>query len=152
MNLDKLYEIIRETTMQLRKGEVVERLMAGSVEVVEINAMPHVREAPAALEIVDLELLAVGVDKEAAAKRKDELVALLHDYPQPDRLAGGPSYIEVGAEIGDQGAAFQLFALGKVLGLWSVFTPATMGITGPEARELAWQGLVMISGFKARAD
>ena len=79
----------------------------------------------------------------------DELIAILKTYPQPERLAGGPSYIEVGGEIGDQGAAFQLFALGKVLGLWDIITPEKLGITGPEANQMAGMGFVMMSGFKA---
>ena len=118
--------------------------------VVTIDAMPHVIEAPTGgVEKVDLEFLVIGVDKAAAEKNRAELVEILKTYPQPDRLAGGPSYIEVGAEIGDQGAAFQLFALGKVLGLWDVVTPATMGFTGAEARQIAGSGFVMMTGFKA---
>lgn len=164
MNLDRLYKILSETTVQLRKGEMVhgDKHLVDAVKegrdldkerggVVTIDAMPHVTEAPSGIEKVDLEFLVIGVDKAAAEKNKAELVEILKTYPQPDRLAGGPSYIEVGAEIGDQGAAFQLFALGKVLGLWDVVTPATMGFTGAEARQMAGSGFVMMTGFKAAA-
>jgi hypothetical protein len=148
MNLQRLYEILGETTVQLRKGEVVERSKAGPVDVVTINAMPHESEAASETEVVDLTLLSVGVDCAKAHSHKAELIDILKKYSAPERLAGGPSYIEVGAEIGDQGAAFQLFALGKVLGLWSVITPATMGFAGKEATDMAGQGFVMISGFR----
>jgi len=153
MNLDRLHEILRETTVQLRKGAEVEKHIEKSgLEVTEIFAMPP-SDAPVAeaLERIDMEFLVIGVDKEKAEQHKAELVEILNTYPQPDRLAGGPSYIEVGAEIGDQGAAFQLFALGKVLGLWDVITPATMGITGPEAKQMAGMGFVMMSGYKIAA-
>ena len=165
MNLDRLYQILRETTAQLRKGEEIEgdpqlvdavknfkkgdnvnKLPGGSVH---IYAMPHESQAKDGIEKVDLHFIVVGVDRAKAEQYKDELVAILKTYPQPERLAGGPSYIEVGGEIGDQGAAFQLFALGKVLGLWDVITPEKLGITGPEANQMAGMGFVMMSGFKA---
>jgi len=162
MNVKKLYEILRETTVQLRKGEVYEgtpelveqakrgdELKGGGV--LEVYAMPHVADANPDIEKVDLEFLVIGVNKAIAETRKAELIEILKDYPQPERLAGGPSYIEVGAEIGDQGAAFQLFALGKVLGLWDVITPATMGFAGAEARQMAGSGFVMMTGFKVAA-
>lgn len=147
MNLKRLYEILGATTFQFRKGDVVTRAPTSPIEVETIDAMPHETEAHN-LEKVDMELLTIGVDKAIAEKYRAELVEILKTYPNPDRLAGGPSYIEVGAEIGDQGAAFQLFALGKVLGLWSVITPALMGMAGDEARQMAGSGFVMISGFR----
>lgn len=151
MNITRLYEILGDCTMQLRKGDVVEKRSEGPVDVTEVYAMPHVDEASSEVEKIDLELLVIGVDRGAAAAHRDELVAILNDYPNPERLAGGPSYIEVGAEIGDQGAAFQLFALGKVLGLWDVITPGSLGITGEQARHMAGSGFIMMSGYKAAA-
>jgi len=160
MDLTKLYEILNETTSQYRRGAVYEgapalvaQAEAGADElqgggVLEIYAMPHVDEAPDGL-VVDLEFIKIGVDRAKAEVRKAELIDILRHYPDPDRLAGGPSYIEVGAEIGSQTGAFQLFALGKALGLWDVITPASMGITGPMARDLAGSGFVMITGFAA---
>ena len=165
MNLDRLYQILRGTTVQLRKGEEIEgdpqlvtaiknlkegddidKLPGGSVH---IYAIPHESQVKSGIEKVDLHFIVVGVDKAGAEQIKDELIAILKTYPQPERLAGGPSYIEVGGEIGDQGAAFQLFALGKVLGLWDIITPEKFGITGPEADQLAGGGFVMITGFRA---
>lgn len=158
MDLDKLYRILNDCTTQLRKGEVVhgtpelvDAINAGSDDlpggVVTIDAMPHEREA-VGLKPIDCHLLTIGVDCAKAEQHRSELVALLNDYPQPERLAGGPSYIEVGAEIGDQGAAFQLFALGEALGLWSVVTPAKLGINGPLADQMAGSGYIMITGYR----
>lgn len=163
MNLNRLYEILAETTTELRKGEVfegtsslVEQAKAGTDELkgggtLEVYAMPHVDEAKPGLEKVDVEFMVIGVDKAIAERHRGELVKLLNKYPNPERLAGGPSYIEVGGVLGSQSAAFQLFALGKVLGLWDVITPATMGFTGLEARDMAGKGFVMMSGFRVAA-
>lgn len=147
MDKDKLYEILNETTVQLRKGEVIEEHQEGNLKVTEVFAMPHEDESGDNLQKVDCIFLTIGVDKEKAERRRDELVAILKDYPEPERLAGGPSYIEVGGVIGDQGAAFQLFALGEVLGLWKVITGKTLGMDDATAREMAGRGMVMISGF-----
>lgn len=150
MNLERLYKILAETTAQLRKGEVVEDEVRDGLNVRSIYAMPHESEAKPEVEKVDCEFLTIGVDKAAAQRHKAELIEILKTYPN-DRLAAGPSYIEVGGEIGDQGAAFQLFALGKVLGLWDVITPKTFGLAGEQARQAAGAGYIMISGFKAAA-
>ena len=150
MNLDHLYTILRDATFQLRKGPVLQTEKRPGLNIHTIENMPHEE----ALEYegmakVDCELLTIAVDKAKAEERKAELIEILKTYPQPARLAGGPSYIEIGAEIGDQGAAFQLFALGEVLGLWRVVTPTRMGMVGAEAREMAARGFVMISGWTA---
>lgn len=159
MNTTRLFEILNETTVQFRKGAIYEgspdlveqaksgeELTAGGV--LEINAMPHESQAPENLEKVDVEFIVIGVNKAAAEQHRDALTEILGAFPDPVRLARGPSYIEVGAVIGDQGAAFQLFALGKTLGLWELITPASMGFRGDEARQMAGMGFVMISGFK----
>jgi hypothetical protein len=154
MNVDRLHEILWETTRQFRKGPAfaVEAPTAERpFKVVHVYAMPPVDEAPAELELVDLEFLVIGVDKAKALARRVEVVSLLGTYPEPARLAGGPSYIEVGAVLGDQAAAFCLFALGKVLGLWGVITPAQLGFEGDEARQAAGSGLVMITGYRQAA-
>lgn len=144
MNLDQLYMIISETTMPLRKGAPVVEHQVG---VTDVFVMPHESEAPAGLDKLDLVFLTVGVDRAKAEAHKAELAALLKTYPHPERLAAGPSYIEVGAELGDQGMALQLFALGQVLGFWAVITPKTLKMPDDQALDLAGRGLIMISGF-----
>lgn len=155
---DRLYEILNDTTIQLRKGEaihgtpeLVDAIHRGDEElpggVVTLDIMPKESDARVDLGRVDLHFLTIGVDKQKAEQHKEELIRLLNDYPKPERLAGGPSYIEVGAEIGDQGAAFQLFALGKILGLWDVITPDSMGMDGDLADQMAGSGFIMITGY-----
>jgi hypothetical protein len=150
MNLQRLHEILGDTCIQLRKGETIERTTIGDLSVTNINAMPHVDRLVEVdgFEKIDLHFIVIGVDTVLAKKRRDELIAILNEYPDPDRLALGPSYIEVGADIGDQGAAFQLFALGKVLGLWDIITPASLGFDGDFAAEAAGRGFIMITGYK----
>lgn len=158
MNTSKLYQILNETTVQLRKGEVVhgtpelvsainegrEELPGG---VVTIDAMPHESEA-GELKPIDCFFLTVGVDMAKAEARRAEFIDLLDNYPNAEELARGPSYIAVGAAIGDQGAAFQLFALGAALGLWSIITPGAFGLTGEEAQCAAGSGFIMITGYR----
>lgn len=164
MNLDRLYKILNETTIQLRHGEVihgtpelVDAIKAGNDldkspgGVVTFDMMPHKDEASSDLEKVDCHFLTIGVDKAKAEQHRAELVEILKTYPNPAELAGGPSYIAVGATIGDQGAAFQLFALGKALKLWDVITPKTFGMTGAQADQAAGVGYIMCSGWKAAA-
>jgi hypothetical protein len=62
-----------------------------------------------------------------------------------DRLKAGPSYIELGAWLGDQHTALIVMALGEHHGLWKVITPATLKSEGEEADTLAGLGYVMIS-------
>jgi len=151
LDMKRLYKILDETTVQLRKGDEVVEHQKGNLKVTEIYTMPHEDEVKD-LQKVDCIFITVGVNKQKAEQYQDELVSILNDYPQPDRLAGGPSYIEVGGVIGDQGAAIQLFALGEVLGLWKVITGKTFGMSDAEARKLAGMGMLMISGYKGAKD
>lgn len=149
MKTDRLYEILRATTTQLRKGEVVREEKHENFDVVHIELMPHVSEVTDPdIEIVDVHFINIGVKKSEAPKYRDELIAILKTYPNLERFRQGLSYIEVAVEVGDQGATFQLFALGKVLGLWDVMTPEKMGMTGKDADELAGRGFIMAVGVK----
>lgn len=150
MDTKLLHEILADTTVQLRKGAAVEEHKAGPIAVTEVYAMPHESEANG-IEKVDVHFITIGVDKTKAEAHRNDLIEILRGYPEPERLAGGPSYIEVGGVIGDQGAAFQLFALGKVLGLWNIITPESLGITGAQAHQMAGSGFVMMSGYKEDA-
>lgn len=58
------------------------------------------------------------------------------------------NYMEIGAWIGDQGVAMQYMALGELLGLWKIMTPAAiLDINNPEQKMLADQmaGMGMVS-------
>jgi hypothetical protein len=149
MDIEKLHTILGETTIQIRKGAEIEKEQVGPVEVTHVYAMPHESEARDGLDKHDLHFLTIGVDRAAAERHKNALLSILSDWPEPERLAGGPSYIEVGGVIGDQGAAFCLFALGKTLGLWDIITPEGLGMEGPIAAQMAGSGFIMITGHRA---
>jgi hypothetical protein len=144
MNWQRVREIIAACCVQLRKGEAVKESVVHGFGVTEIFAMQHVSSSN--LEIVDVHFFAVGVDLEKAAPLRDELRGLLLDWPP---FEGGPSYLDTGAELGDQGLALTLYGLGEALCLWSVVTPERLGIMGSVGHELAGRGLVMCTGLKS---
>jgi len=143
MNLTRLIEIIKDATEPLRKGEVV--VEEGNVT--SLYFMRHVSESSD--EIVDLHFIAVGVNRVEADRRRDEFREEMQNYVRAHpRFLQGTSYIEVGGEIGDQELAFRLFALGKVLGFWDLIGPATFGLAGAEADELAGRGSIMTTNHQ----
>ena len=149
MDINKVNQILVNTTQLFRKGEPVVKSNNGGIRVVEIWAMPHQSEASADLEQVDCHFMIIGVNKAKAEEVRDELVLLLYDYPG-SRLAEGLSFIEVGGMLGDQEMAFRLFALGKVLGFWEIITPEFLGVIGSDADELAGSGMIFTSGYNPR--
>lgn len=133
--------------VQLRKGSEIEHRDGAT----HVYAMPHVDEA-ADLKQVDVHFITIGVRQWLLTdENRGEFIRLCDAYPEPERLAGGPSYIELGGVLGDQGGALMFLAVGEAFDLWKVFTPATFGITGPEADALAGGGMVMCSGYREQA-
>ena len=57
------------------------------------------------------------------------------------------SYLEMGANIGDQGLAMQVMGLGALLGVWSLYTPCSLLDLKPDdplAKEAAGLGYITI--------
>lgn len=121
--------------------------------------LAHTRQAPGDAEgdaIHDVHFMRIATDE--ATTDPAPLVSLLErclteragEFGQfdRDRLSGGPSYIELGGWVGDQGVAFQLMACGEAAGLWGIITPKKLGITGPEGDQLAGNGMVMVDGYR----
>ena len=151
MNTQELYDIVQNSTRVYRKGEAVERRQVGNANVVELFGYDHTSKAPTAdnFNKVDMIFVDVVVDKARAERHRANLTRLLKDYPQPERLAGGPSYIELAPNLGmEQESALRLMALGKTLGLWDVMSAKTLGMDDATAKEMAGQGFLMISGYK----
>jgi hypothetical protein len=144
MNVPDLTRLLDATTTIYRKGPAV----VAHDGVVEVFGYPPASAAPPTARLIDVHFLLVGVDVDAAGLARAPLRSLLATYDGPNALDRGPSYIEVGAVLGGQEEALRLFAVGEVLGWWTVVTPATLGITGEEADELAGRGLVMVSGYQ----
>lgn len=144
----EVHRILVECCQQLRKGaEIVER-NSGAIGVVEIYAMPAATDDMYAdWEKVDCHFVTVAVNKEKAEAERANFIEQLDQWPQPEALKGGPSYMAIGGELGDQGAALEFFALGEVLGLWKTITPLTFGMTGAQADQAAGAGYVMCTGY-----
>lgn len=62
-----------------------------------------------------------------------------------ERLLGGPSYIELGQWLGDQGIAIGFIGLGALLGFWDVASPQALGITGEQAAQMLGMGFLFPS-------
>lgn len=73
MNLQRLYQILGETTQQYRKGAAVTERETEHLRVTEIYAMPHENDAPD-IDKVDMHFVTIGVDASKAQKHRDELV------------------------------------------------------------------------------
>ena len=145
-----IHAVLMATTEMFRKGEEVidHPPDHAGIRVTEVFSMPHEKDAAEGLDMVDLHFVKVGVKPREAESHRDELLAWCRAYPEPNRLAGGPSYIEIGAIIGSQDDAFRLFALGQHLDFWEVITPELLGLSGADARTVAGRGFVMITGWK----
>lgn len=103
---------------------------------------------PPGMKLVSVHFHIVALNEKNCIESRNALIEILSDYPEPDRLKLGPSYIELGAFLGDQLRALMLMAVGEGAGLWRVITPETLHITGAAADEMAGGGMVMISGYE----
>jgi hypothetical protein len=151
MDTQQLYDIVQNSTRVFRKGAEVERRQVGRINVVELFGYEHTDKAPAGdnFEKVDMVFVDVVVDRTKAEQYREALTTILKDYPQPERLAGGPSYIELAPNLGmQQEGALRVMALGKALGLWNVLSAKTLGMDDIQAREFAGSGFLMISEYK----
>jgi hypothetical protein len=151
-DVSRLNKIVMEVAHQFRKGDAVIHEEKPGLLVTHVYMMPHVSEATPGLEMVDMWFINVGVDKDKAEAHRDELVAILNEWPvksgaQP--LDGGLSYISIGATVGSQDLALMFMAVGKILGFWKVITPEILGMKAgdPKGEELAGLGFVMASGY-----
>lgn len=126
MSLDRAKQLIEENTTVLQEGE----------------------SAPEGTKVLDFCFTRIAVREEGARAARDEILGYLKtEYAAPDRLARGPSYLEVAGYIGGTDTALRLFALGEVAGIWEIRTPAHMKIPEADRAEVAKQGLVILYGF-----
>lgn len=122
MSLDRLHQILRETTDLLHIG--VEQV---TDDVVKVNC----------------QIVQVVVYKEKALQHREELITVLQGLHLRN-LEEAASYFDVGAEIGDQGLAFQLFGLGEFLEFWKVVTPGMLDVPAHMCDQIARRGGVTI--------
>lgn len=144
MNIDRIAELVSYATQMYRKGETVVETLPGVTEVWLVDPVPSAPRPNQ--QLVDVHFAMIGVDMYKAAVCRIELYALLAVNP---RFSLGPSYIEVGVLLGDQGLALGLFALGEVAGLWTLVTPERLGMAGEAADQMAGMGMIMPDGLRA---
>jgi len=154
MNILRLKEILDETTIEVRKGntiQLVEQHNEGKLKIHRVyGGLPS--EGDVDLRNIDMDrvdcfYIDVLVDTELAKEHKTELIQLLKDYPQPDRLKIGLSYQEMSNHLNDFRLAFPLFALGKTLKLWDVLLPTA---TEDKLRQAqAVTGAIRTTGWQA---
>jgi hypothetical protein len=145
--ISALGDIVRAYTRPYRKGARVQQAEHGAVTVVTIDDFP---EIPDRAVLVDVHFIEVGFT-EAAADKQAFLDALKAALNEPgvfadldvETLQGGPSYIGLGAWLGDQTLALCFQALGEHYGLWEVMTPKRLHMPESMWDEVAGAGLVM---------
>ena len=143
---------IQRETIEYRKGAEVEYKDGAT----HIYAMPP---TPDRARLVDVHFINVGFTEAAADKAgfETDLRAAAESSGEfadvsMDRLAQGPSYIELGGWIGSQDLALRLLALGEHYGVWRVVTPEKLGMTGASADRAAGAGFVMCTGWHCVSD
>jgi len=142
-----LHTILAECCHQFRTGEEIVERHVGPVTVTEVYAMPHVDDAAPDLKLIDCHFMKIGVDPVGAELHRHDLIAILDRHS--DWLVNGPSYMRIAAELEiEQDIAFMLMAIGEVLGLWRVITPATFDLDGELAERAARTGFIMINGYR----
>lgn len=147
--MQEIIDIIHECTRPYRKGEVITQENGEVASVTHVYGYPPVEDLLSGWEPVDMVFFVVGVWPSVAAVRRPRLVELLNDpkvWPNPERWALGPSFINIGGIIGDQELALRLMALGKVCGMWELVTPATMKAPEDMWNEVAAAGYIMTVG------
>ena len=150
--MQELLNAVAICTALWRKGPVFrEDTSAGGLQVTTIDAMPKAPPAAPGIALVDVHFATVSVEIAKAMQWRTRIIDHLKAWPSPGRLEQGPSYIEIGGVLGDQGQALRLMGLGEVLGFLKVMTPAHLGVEGPHADSMAGAGFVMISGFRPEA-
>lgn len=104
MNKERLYKILSEVTRINPRGE---------------RAVQAPGDSP--FERVDVHFCTVDVYLALAQLYKDELEVFLKEHRK--KFFSGPNHVTFGAFIGDHALAFQLLAVGRVLGFWSLIIP-----------------------------
>lgn len=145
MNVDRVHEILRECAQEYRKGPELTERREGNLDICEVYAMPAVpATAPDGFALVDVHFIVIGIRKERAEAQKEDLREALGDWD----FQRGFSFIEVGADLGSQGAALVLFAVGEVVGFWKVVTPRLVfgdSLDEGMANKLAGAGYVTVA-------
>lgn len=149
MNVQLLYRILGDCCAPFRKGEIETREQVGPMEVVTIDAFPamdEVADVDGTHMMVDCHFITIGVHLKLANEHRQAFIDAIED--DAEMLGDGPSYITIGAILGDQTAAFCFMSFGQALGLWRVVTPAKLNLPEDMRDRAAGLGYIMITGYR----
>lgn len=156
--LRELEDYVLGSTIVYRKGDVVSHQHLSNLDVVTVDNFPALPDG--LRSVVDCHFVYVGFTEGLAVRSHrqfyDKILEAEHGaYAEmtKETWAQGPSYITIGAWIGDQTTAFRFMACVQAHGLAKVIIPATLGITDETAaNNMAGGGFVMLSGLKEPSD
>lgn len=95
------------------------------------------------------DLMFFKVALKGSATKETFLSKVVAEYPHwLDGKEHG--YLEIGANVGDQGLALMTMGMGKVLGVWDLLTPNLLGdlIDVATKKEMAGKGMITIKSSK----
>jgi hypothetical protein len=124
-----------------------DQLIEGVKQTVQMCLDPQ-EEITQSSKKINVHFFEVAVQDNIAPILAEDLAVYLSDLCTEDFLRKGPSYIELGAVLGDQRLALTVMAVGEALRLWEVITPAKLGVIGVPGDQMAGQGCVLTDGFK----
>ncbi len=106
-----------------------EEFLAENVRASLEKVRPFLVNNPDASSSVDMilsaDLRAISLSKPLPDAIREEFITATAPYaPQGEQL---PSYIELGARLGDQGDAIVMMAIGKLLGIWEILSLKEIG-------------------------
>jgi hypothetical protein len=150
---EKVFSLVNETTTILRKDSdpITSERKEGNLVIHEVLGFPTASETETAenTKTIDLVFFDVAVNLDKAENNRTRFKEIIDSYPEPDRLEGGISYIQIAGTIGvEQQTALSFMALGEVLGFWKIITGKTLELNEEESRELAGNGFIMTNGCK----
>lgn len=143
-----IFTMLADATRVFRNGPEMKAKTENGVAVYELVGFPSIPSDAnelAGLVLFDCHFLTIGVDPVKAEKERDSVIQLV--LGQRSIFGSGASYIEIGAWLGDQTAAFQFMALGEYLGLWYVMTPKNIGFPPEIYDQAAGLGYVLTTPF-----
>lgn len=150
MNKQRLMEVLNDSTCVISKGEPTQRKLPGISLLLWGLMVPANDSRIDALEKVDCQFLTIGVNKSQAEKHRAEFIAFLEEYPEPTKLADGPTYKHLSTIVGDDITALRIFGLGQALGIWDVLLPANLGVPQDLVEEAADLGLIVTTGYQSQ--
>ncbi len=154
IDVGRLQRILNDTTAILNKGEETQTYLEYLGIHEGLRSSPHfpdVAEWPSQHTVVDCAFVAVGVNKDLAAEHLQAFEQILAAFPNPAILREGPSYRYFTPYVGSELNALRFLALGHALGLWSVITPADLGVPDGLRSSLSLLGVLCMSGYPAHA-